>query len=113
MGNYRKIIEHNKSYKKKRLKFKCELNRFADLTTEEFVESFTGLQEIQSDRRRMLRSSQTESNSFRFRLKAALYASMETQVVSLTQSDFHLQLTTLPALGLHEPIIVQLDIRHC
>lgn len=43
--NVRKINEHNMRYHRQNLLFNCSINRFTDLTTEEFVANFTGLKE--------------------------------------------------------------------
>lgn len=45
INNVRKINEHNRRYHRQNLLYNCSINRYTDLTTEEFVANFTGLKQ--------------------------------------------------------------------
>lgn len=53
--NYRRIVAHNRLYDANRLSFNCSINRYTDLTTEEFVERHTGLKNSITDKASALR----------------------------------------------------------
>lgn len=67
MINYKKIIEHNNVYKKKKFNFTCAVNRFSDMTTEEFVEKLDGL-----SRAKGVKRLKAEADSFSRRFEAIL-----------------------------------------
>jgi hypothetical protein len=65
MFNFKKIVEHNKTYKKKKFNFTCAINRYSDMTTKEFVAEFAGLSKPIRTKR-----LKAEANSFQAKFKA-------------------------------------------